>query len=511
MRRQGLISRWVFPAVADLIFLLALSAAIAAGAILVSWNGDSARHLTVGEHMLTNGRILSEDVFSYTRGGDPFVPYEWLSEVFTASSYRVGGLGGIALLYGAVIGATFAILHEQIVARGNGVLLAGLVTAMAMAASSFHWLARPHVFTFLGLAVFAAVLDGWYRQRLSSRALWVLPAVMIPWVNLHGGFLIGLGLIAVYLGADLLLATRDGWGSLAMARFRRLALMAAACCVTTALNPEGLGLFQHFYEAFRRGFIVDRTAEFMSPNFHQATFRSFLVMLIATIAAIAWSRRRLDLREGMLLIAFTVLALYSARHIVLFAIVVAPLLATELRAVELPKAGLLSRIDRIRQSWDGLDDRLSERDRWRSSHVWPLAVVMGLMAVSSLQLRAGMEETLGVAFDPTLQPVRAVKYLQREQPLGQGFNQIEWGGYLLHTLWPTDRVFIDGQTDFYGEALLREYIKVGNLEGGWQDVLDKYGVRWVLFNTDTPLVSALEASPGWRVTYQDAIATVLMR
>src|SRR5437764_591576 len=78
---------------------------------------------------------------------------------------------------------------------------AGLLAALA---SGVHWSARPHVFTFLGTAVFAALLDGWHTGRLSRRWLWALPLAMVVWANAHGGFLIGLVLLGAYLGADAL-------------------------------------------------------------------------------------------------------------------------------------------------------------------------------------------------------------------------------------------------------------------------------------------------------------------
>jgi hypothetical protein len=72
-------------------------------------------------------------------------------------------------------------------------------------------------------------------------------------------------------------------------------------------------------------------------------------------------------------------------------------------------------------------------------------------------------------------------------------------------------VFIDGQTDFYGEDLFDEYLTVEQLGQGWEAVLDRYAVRWVLYDTDSVLIRRLEVTPGWQVAYQDDVATVLIR
>lgn len=488
-----------------------LGASVVFGSTMVSGNGDTARHLAVGEYMLSSGSLLREDVFSYTLAGAPFVPKEWLAEILIAASYRLAGLAGIVVLHGTVIGLSFAILLRLLLARGHGALLASAITALALGVSAFHWLARPHVFTFLGTAIFVAILDGWYSGRVSRRWLWALPAVMVVWVNLHSGFLIGLLLVWIYLGSDgfKLAATNQSAGSPVAARFRALVAVGAATAAITLVNPGGLVLLDHIASFFQKSLIIDRTAEWMSPDFHRAEFRWFLGMLVATLVAAAWSRRRLELHEGLLLGGFAGFALYANRNAPLFAILVAQSLAALLSDLSVPTGGLPG-ADRLRRYFARRNAALTHFNARLRAHLWPLAGVIGLLVVGTIQLRGG-SAPLSVAFDRVLQPVDAVAYLRTQQPLGRGFNNIEWGGYLLHELWPTDRVFIDGQTDFYGEELTREYIRVASLGDGWLETLARYDARWVLYRTDAPLTRALAGTPGWRVSYQDPTATVLMR
>jgi len=94
-----------------------------------------------------------------------------------------------------------------------------------------------------------------------------------------------------------------------------------------------------------------------------------------------------------------------------------------------------------------------------------------------------------------------------------GFNQFVWGGYILQRLWPAEKVFIDGQTDFYGEALLREYFEVINVDAGWEDVLDKYAVSWMLIPRDGELAEYLYSVDDdvWNVIYEDDIAVIFRR
>ena len=88
------------------------------------------------------------------------------------------------------------------------------------------------------------------------------------------------------------------------------------------------------------------------------------------------------------------------------------------------------------------------------------------------------------------------------------FNFFTWGGFLLYRLWPEQKVFIDGQTDFYGEALSREYVQVETLQDGWENTLAKYNVDWVITQSGQPLEKALTAI-NWTVIYQDETTAIL--
>ncbi|HAV76765.1 MAG TPA: hypothetical protein DCX53_05355, partial [Anaerolineae bacterium] len=111
-------------------------------------------------------------------------------------------------------------------------------------------------------------------------------------------------------------------------------------------------------------------------------------------------------------------------------------------------------------------------------------------------------------FDSRVFPVDATQWLIENPQEGNMFNFFTWGGYILYRLWPEQQVFIDGQTDFYGEALSREYVQVESLGEGWEDILTKYNVEWVIIQPEQPLVNGL-LEKSWNVLYQDSTAVIL--
>jgi hypothetical protein len=90
------------------------------------------------------------------------------------------------------------------------------------------------------------------------------------------------------------------------------------------------------------------------------------------------------------------------------------------------------------------------------------------------------------------------------------FNYFIWGGYLVHE-WPEERIFIDGATDFFGEKLFGEYIQVWNLEPGWREVLERWGIDLALIPPQSRLADELIRDQGWGAWYCDSTAVILRK
>lgn len=109
----------------------------------------------------------------------------------------------------------------------------------------------------------------------------------------------------------------------------------------------------------------------------------------------------------------------------------------------------------------------------------------------------------------TVFPVKVVDWMGEQPAAGPVFNYFPWNGYLLYRSWPEELVFIDRQTDFYGEDLTRQYERVITLGEGWQQVLEQHQVRQVIMPPDSKLVNQLKNMEGWAVVYADETAAIL--
>ncbi len=500
--QSGGVAAWLVPSLADVVFVALLGFILTLRTHqLFNSDGDLARHLAVGRQILSDGAIPTVDLFSHTKGGEPFVPYEWLSEVVFALTYRQLGAEGIAVLSAALAALPFLLLTRWMIRDGTNIFLAILLVTVGALAASIHWLARPHLFTILLALLWARALT--LHQRTGSRRyLAALPPMMALWANLHGGFLVGFVLLAVPLAVTVwegLVSRGKGHDAQRpLLGATPLALAGLASLLAVGLNPVGYAVLPHILSYFRLRYLVDTTMEYLSPNFHDLGPQLFLGLLLLAVASLAAIPRRVGPTEVATLAVWASLALYSARNIPLFVVVGLPIVgqfATEALGAPATNApGLASRLTAI------------ERRMGR-----PLVPAIAVAAALLLTIGGTGASAPGSAFDPKVFPVEALARAEESGARGNLFNYFKWGGYILYAGYPKHRVFIDGQTDFYGEELTRDYSKVATLEPDWENILDRYQIGWVLFPHRSPLCLILARTPGWRLAYQDETADIFVR
>lgn len=488
-----------FPHLSTVLFVTIFFSFVALGPKAMNMDGDLGRHLTVGGYILDHRQIPTADVFSHTRAGEPLTPHEWLADVLFTLAYRWLGLNGVVLLSALVVALAFSLVLKETLLV-NPVLLIGLgFTILAGFASSLHWLTRPHLFTFLLVVVWMSGLER--LRRGEFRFWWLLPLCMLVWANLHGAFIAGFVIWAMYLGGylwDRFWARNDpppfpGYG-------RFLLFAGGSAGLATLINPAGLKLWATSLGYLGNSYLTGHTNEYLSPDFHQTSTWPFLALIMLSLVLIGLVKSRPPMVHLLMIAGWTVMGLYSARNIPIYALVAAPILAGLAGA-------WLNSFDRLKP-FLSLNQRLLVIERTPLYFPWSVLAVI----LVSIGLVRGIPldyQQTGNHFSPTEFPVAAVDWLETHPPVGNTFNYFPWGGYLLYRMWPEQKVFIDGQTDFYGEALTRQYDQVYSLAPGWQEVLSQYQVGWVIVPTGARLAGALEGLPGWRSVYQDKTAVVI--
>lgn len=485
------------PSVADVLFLsVFLYLSLSAGKGLLA-DCDTGYHIRAGEYILKTFSIPRHDIFSFITPAIPWTAHEWLSEVIMAFVHRAFGLTGVVISFAFVIASAYCLLFRIVREDKGNILVTVVVVVLVIAASQIHWLARPHVFSLLLTVIWWGLLDNY--QYNNKNYMYFLPPIMLLWVNLHGGFMIAFVVIGIYLAGNLVrfLTSKEVKDKAQCKRkARSFGIITGLCLLVALINPYGYHILLFPFKLTSSKFIMDNVSEFISPNFHEPM--AFTYLLFMMIAILALSRKGLNIIELALIMGFTYMALYSARYIPLFGIISAPIIIRQADHL----------VDRFRGKLAGFFRRRAERivsaDMISKGYLWPLVAVAAVVFSAA----TGRIE---YSFDATIKPVAAVKFLKRERISGNVFNNDEFGDYMIYAAWPEYRVFFDGRSDMYGVERMKEYFKVSRVEPGWEDVLKKYEMSWIIYNADSPLCRFLLASKGWKLIYADKVANIFVR
>ncbi|MCL5742820.1 MAG: hypothetical protein M1541_02660 [Acidobacteria bacterium] len=281
----------LLPSLTDAAFILPIAFIFCRlnGAKTMLADCDTGWHIRAGEWILANGRVPSTDMFSFTMPGAPWYAWEWLWEALFAWINRHAGMAGVVLASVAIISLTFALLFRLVRRKSGNVLIAFVVTMLAMGASSLHWLARPHLFTFLFLVIFYALLERAKDAGDSGRRLlWLLPAITVLWTNLHGGFFTGILLIGTYAAGEFTTWVVSGDAEerrAALARGARYLATTFGCFLASFINPYSYKLHSHIIEFLRDPYQYEHISEFLSLNFHHPLGVVFEIVIVLGVVA----------------------------------------------------------------------------------------------------------------------------------------------------------------------------------------------------------------------------------
>ena len=459
-------------------------------------DGDTGWHIRTGEYILTHHTVPTQDLFSFSKAGQPWFAWEWLTDVLFGVLFRIGGLKAIVLFGGVVIAAFATVVLRYAVWRGANGLLAACVCLFAVGGSSMHFLARPHLFTLLLLPACLWLVDA--DRRKNTRFVWLLIPITMVWANLHGGFLVFIAcLVLLVLGsaAEGILG-RPRWPAVS-----RYTVLTIACTAATLVNPYGAALHVHIIEYLRADWIKDLVQEFQAPTFRSEGQFQYEVLLIGGMVLSGLLLRKQRVTEAAWLLFLAHSSLTSLRHAPLYAAVAAPMIASELSAgwmilaAERKKSSVFSILHQL-----GVD---LTRNFGRTT-IWPAFVVVGL-AFLDAPIKWPRD------FPSEAFPIAIMHENAKIIESGRLLTTDQWGDYIIYAFYPHQKVFIDGRSDFYGESLGTEYLHLLQGAYDWRTILDRERFDVALLPVNWPLAEILKLDPSWQVIKDDSHAILFRR
>lgn len=450
--------------------ILAAVAALFFARMRLRVDPDVFFHLREGLRVLAGRRLpLTEDA-SFTRSGTPMIAVEWLSSVVFAGVFAAGGYPAVAgLCVLLTTGALFfvSLVWDEDLPDGACAVILCLV---AFGLLNFA-LAKVQCFTMLLFALFLFWARLWERGR--RWAPWAMAATLVPWVNLHGGFMLGW----VLLGAVCVLEFASSRRAVALAPW-------AAGALACVIHPNGVLAFAYpiwflFAAPAARGLVSE-----WRPLGLAASSTPYALLVLALVASRA---ERLRTRFPWLLTtaALLLLGLRTRKMLPYFSL----------------SAGAALGLAWPREAFA----------RARTS-VCLAGALAALGAIAVVEVR---ESHVLAAFGPAADwerqyPREAAERAAALFPGRRLFAPYEWGGYLLYRLSGRAPIFIDGRLEPYW-SLLDDYEVLIRADPGWRELAARYRVETALLPPGSALARALAADHEWRAVGDDGRAVLYAR
>ncbi len=457
--------------------VLIVAAAMAA-CLRPALDSDLGWHLRAGQLILASHQVPTADPFSNSAFGRPWVDNEWLWESAIAALNAAAGVLALVATHAAMVAAAVGLVYATLRLRGVPALLAALGGVPAVLNLAPYADVRPGMVEILCVALFLYFLE---QHRRTSKRAWLLGliAVELVWANSHGSYVVGFILFGLYALADV-------WDSHSIRRTARLLPFGLGLLAASMVNPIGPRLLAFTVGASRLSFNRTMVNAWMAPNFGDPRMVLLFGTLVATLALpLLWPKARLPRFEALVLIVSTLLTLQSKEFVPLYGVAAAPLLAQMAQGI------------------------LRRPAAWTPTRMQQLVFVLCFPVLVLLPLRNLAPDAYQADVDAQY-PTRAVQYIEAHQLPGPMWNDFDWGGYLLSAL-PRLPVFVDSRTEMYGDAFLKDYLRVADGHAQPDPAFDRYGIRLVLIPSGSVLAGELQRDGAWSQAYTDDQATVFVR
>lgn len=458
-------------------------------------------HLNTGRWIWEHGAMPVDDPFLFSsvspldaRASLILRGYP-LSQLLFLGSNTLAGAYALVVLKGLLMTLFYGLLWNQFRRSGlHPIIALTIIGILPLLFFRFDEL-RPQVFSFIfTLLVWQLVerlLSDARRDKQIKRFALLLPAIMLLWANLHRGFIIGIGILMVYLFAEWI-ARKKNRDPLSDDAYRRFVILAIASMVISLFNPVGLTATWASFTEVSGPFsqVID---EFLGTlryfDFIGMKDIGYLVVATAVIPALAllFKWRELSVAHALLLTAFLIAGIMSFRFSLLMVAV-----ALAITCVYFAR----------------------DLNRWLTSARGITMILLWCIATGFLANSALSRTSLSTApLETGVIPSVAVDYLAQSKPAGNLYNFFEYGGYLSWRLYP-QKIFIDQRNLSWN--IYEEYSQVWR--GDYSKVFDKYQIGAVLYPVRegpagklSRLVGGLLNDPQWGIGYYDGRNLVFIK
>ncbi len=487
-QRTDVFPRYSFIFFGSIIYLCALLAIAAAGGGMLV-DTDPLWHLAAGDWIRANGQLPFSDPWSFTTAG-----YQWLNiswgwdSIFSLIHQHLGWHGGFVL--NAITMATTIICSYALCAKRSSSIIAALITLVLLMPMLVINL-RPLQITALMMAAMLLILSSVYRRQCHMYWLLLIPLFTALWVNAHGGFVIA----PIMVGTYFLQALYERNHTM----LRILLATGIATLIAILCNPYQLGII----EAVWRPLTTTANQIIIEWQPLSTSAENLLRYCLVIFFAIFANRKSGDvlLMERMLGFFWLVMALTSTRHMMVFGVVAAPIVACGIATFW---ADMCRKYPRLPAAFAS---RYNSAIAARASVILCVLVTLWLPTPHAAAIYRHTEINL-----PTLKP--ELDFISAHYPRAQLLFDFDIAAIAVYESHGEVPVFIDPRTETaFPPEVIKDYGRFLKAADGWEDIFTKYDIDGlVIANQTIPgMLDRFTQRKGWKIAFKGPTATVFVR
>lgn len=480
------------------IYLFALSWVYSVRFNVADW--DLWARLSVGKIFSQLGHVLKTDIFSYTQTKPMWVDHEWGSGVVfynILQHFGDNGIMGFKILVNFLVLVIIAKIVELYNKSPNDNTKPFWYTICYLALfNGLGCTVRCQYFTFLFFTFWIYLLER--IRRGDNYLLWIFPAMMLFWANLHGGFIVGAGLLGIYGVGEFL--NKKPW--------KKYFLILIPTLLVTLINPYGINYWTYLIEAWSmpRPFIIEWMSSLDPAFISRWPAYKFLIFSAPLIIAYNFFKERknwknLDFVKYILLFATYYLGAKHIKHQALFSIVAMIFLYHDYYEI------ITLCCNKVKEKLSIIKETLWEK----LNTVKDYAFYCTFFAAAGLLI---WYNPIFVYVDPLSYPTGSVQFIKDNHIKGNIISAFQWGSYVQWRLYPQCLVAIDGRyEEVYPQDLHLLTQKFLTAKGkDWYEFIEKYpNTDILLVPSNIKILSPLMGTNKWEPIYQDASSTVFIK
>jgi hypothetical protein len=439
---------------------------------------DVAWHIKAGEQIINTFSIPNYDSWSFVGREQKWYNISWLWDVLIAFSHNFLGLDDLHT-FSCVLHVLLLVClyHSLKIWAGDSPEALLISTSIAGVVLLDTMLLRPQLASYyLILATFTSLKA--YKLTLNKKYLYLIPFIIMLWANMHGSFILGLGIICVYILEAILEKN--------FAQFKNLISTLVISLAATLINPYTADIYYAVARTLNSE-IYKHIAEWGQFVFGRAYGASLIVLLFIFFNLFPKEIKKIGIAETIITYSCLIASLFSIRYFGILAILSPSFIAQRIK-------------------------HLVKETKGTHQHIFNYAR-LGFISIGILFSLYLVMYGEAKKYNENQIPLEEIAFIKANYPGLNFFNNYNVGGYIIYFANGTFKHFIDGRAGtVFTEKILIEYLKYKTLTYGWTELFQKYPFHGALVShQDLKEMSVNTYFNSWKEVYSGKYGKVFLR